>query len=1616
MKIHPLFLAVALTAVSLLPSRAAAADTDAGTPLITDKSQLSSPFSDYLEGTDIGALIDGNVSTFWHSDWHNRTEGDFHWIDIDLQQEVKGLMTLYMHRRNAENDHPTSVVVSTSTDGTDWQVADTVVLPYTGFNGVNSDPWAVKDPVRYLRFTVIDCAGSGTGFRKIWHAAELQVYLLSAATDYSTDVSGLCINEVQVANIDRFLDPSNNYGGWIELYNPTDRVVSLADATLRHTDFDGVTETCRLSLSHGMVPAGGYKVLWFDHNSQDGIYGGASHLQIPFKLDPEGGDIALVRADGTVGPGLHYLPAIARCSYARQTDGGDQWGWTFAPTPGTSNQASTFATRRWDAPEVDTPSMVIDGRTNITVKIPAGATLRYTKDGSTPTASHGLTSVTGRFTVTSTTIYRFVLVSKDALPSPVVTRSYIRQTGEYYLPVLSVATDPDHLYDDQIGVYTKGTNGVSGKGQSSPCNWNMDWERPVNMEYLVPKDGTYEMALNQETDFKIAGGWSRAYGGGNGWPMKASFRLKAGKVYEGLNSFNYSFYSGQKKYNKYKTLQVRNGGNDTYARFIDPAIQQIIIRSGFYVDCQDWQPCHVFFNGDYLGMLNIRDNNNRNFGESQYGIDTDEMDHFEIDPTVGYVQGDGDKEAMKQWIGLARQLASDPTNDDLWQQICALVDVDEFCNYMAAECYIGAGDWLTNCNNLKGFRSRKDNGRFHFVMFDTDSGFSNDNMIGSLYAMLNGYDGRFSEFDGKNPIVENFFNMLKYVPFKRQFANAFSLVAGSVFTPERSKEIINGMVATTQAALAIEGNSPSGSANWLAGVISDTGRRSTRLRNLRAFLGLSAPYNVALGANIPQARILVGGQEVPTGTFDGQLFPPVTLTAKAPAGYVFRGWKAVSSEVSNTVLVPYKSQWAYYDKGSLDGKNWKDTDYDERGWATGKAPMGYGSVGTSAGLADYNTTLDYGGNASNKRPTYYFRHRFQLTSLPGEDERIYLYYYIDDGAIFYVNGVEVGTYNQLSGSQYADYSTSYESNVAAFGKVEVPASLLRMGNNTLAVEVHNTSGSSSDIFFEARMVLVSASSSIISEEETFCLSEAHESGTYTITACFDPVGDQMAMWQAGASPLRINEVSAGNDIHMNDRFKRNDWLEVYNTTAEDIDMEGMYLTDDRKEPLKYRISAEGTDASTVVPAHGHRIIWCDKLSPVNQLHAPFKLSNADGAYVGLQAADGTWADEMVYMEQPRWHTYGRYPDGGVMTALTGQPTIEWANQLGSYDFAAIGSTPWQDNVVAITLALAEGWNWTSHNLQQPAHSSRFTPYAQCIRSEQAEAVLAEDGQWEDLMDALHPAAGYKLKMTRPTDITLRGELYDLEQPVTVHEGWNWLGVPLYNATALEAALSDYLPAEGDAVVGLEGFATFEEGAWKGTLQALSPGRAYLMRCGQPQTFRWTALSQPASRQKRYAPARVTEEISSWQPQPHAYPNVMNAVAVLYADGVPVTEGDFQVAAFSGDECRGTGTLIDGRLFFTVHGEGGEPLAFRVADSGGQVFTASQTLAMQPDAIMGSRVQPFRLDVTATALRQPNVVSAKVVKVAYYNASGMRVSHPGPGITFQQTTYADGQTLVKKILR
>lgn len=1586
------------------------AQDDGMTPLITKVSQLSSPFSDYLEGADIGALIDNNTGTFWHSDWHNQTEGDLHWVDIALDTPATGTFMLYMHRRNCANDHPTRVVISGSNDGTSWNEIYTAELPYEGFTGVSSEYFKITDAVKHIRLTVTDCTGESNSFRTIWHAAEIQLYQVSWQYEYNTDISDVRINEIQVANIDQFIDNSYNYGAWIELYNRADVMCSLNKAIVRHTDADGIIEQYKLSLSHGSIREKGFASLWFDHNGEDGNYGGKANLQVPFKLDPEGGTIELLNAEGYVVDAVDYPAAIARCSYARNSDGDGKWGWTADVTIKKSNAGIRFAEERLDAPVISKESTLFTDRISFNVEIPEGATLLYTDDGSTPTGTNGKVSNDGIFTTEKTAVYRFVLTADGMLPSQVVTRTFIKDVNSMEIPVLCISTAPANLYDDIIGVYTKGTNGIPGNGQGDACNWNMDWERPVNVEYLVKEDGAYRMVLNQEADFEIAGGWSRAYGGGNGWEMKSSFRLKAGKVFEGNNSFNYPIFP-DKPHNKYKTLQVRNGGNDTYARIYDAAIHQIFIRSGFYIDCQAWQPCHVFFNGRYLGMLNIRENNNKNYGESGYGIDTDEMDQFELNSSVGYEQKSGTRDAFWQWLILSKQLAADPTNEDIWQQISAMVDIDEYCNYMAAECYIGSGDWLTNSNNIKGFRSRNDGGKFHFVMFDADSSFGSTDMLNAVYNLLNGYDGRYSDNEGKNYLAEIFFNMLQYEPFRKQFINAFCIVDGSVMEPGRCKKIIDGMVAYTKDALAIEGNDPTGSAYRLYSNISSTSGRTMRIDNMKHFMNLTQEYKVILESNIPEARLLIDGQEIPTRRFNGTIFGPASITAEAPAGYLFKGWNVKSESVSTQDIVPFCSQWLYYDQGSLDNTGWKNPGYDADAWNSGKAPFGYGTVGTSANAADYNTVLDYGGDAGNKRPTYYFRKEFTLSKAPSYDEEYALCHYLDDGAIFYINGTEVGSYHCVSGSGYNDFSTEYEGNSAAYGSIEIPQGLLKEGSNTITVEVHNTSLTSSDIFFDAKLVKIESSGTNISNREELVLDKTMQSGTQHIVAVYERIENPKQLLERGASPVRINEVSAGNSIFINDHYKKNDWVELYNTTDHDIDIGGMYLSDTRSNPQKYRISAAGSMASTIIPAHGHLVIWCDKLQPISQLHAPFKLDNADGACITLQAEDGTWSDVMTYPAQDRWQSYGRYPDGGEHASYLDRPTIGMPNMIMASDYLAEDQGVWADHSMAITLELKKGWNWTSHNLNGAVHASRFTGYAQQITGQGTSYTRNDDSTWSGNLGALSPATGYKISMLTAADVTLRGDLFDADTPVTVKKGWNWIGCPLYNATAIDAALKGYTPAEGDAIIGINAFATYEDGEWEGTLASLTPGQAYLLKCGKQQTFRWNSLSRSKQKSRRYAaPESETPAGSPWHADMHAYPNAIGVIATL--DSEPANS--YTVAAFCGSECRGVAEVMNGVLYFNIYGEENDQIRFRLMESNGEILDLEQTITLIPESIVGSRKSPLLLDIGQTGIHTTALSGSQVISIEYYTLSGMRVSAPAPGILIQKTVYSDGHTKVRKI--
>ena len=356
---------------------------------------------------------------------------------------------------------------------------------------------------------------------------------------------------------------------------------------------------------------------------------------------------------------------------------------------------------------MDQESQVFGTRLTVCVNIPEGATLRYTTDGSTPTATHGQTSTDGLFYPDQTTVYRFVLVQEGWLPSPVVTRTYIYKDKDFTLPVFAVTTDEANLFGDDYGILVRGNgNGRPGNGQSTACNWNMDWERPVNFEYLTAEG---QMVVNQETGMERSGGWSRAWN-------PASFKIKANKRYELQNYLPYDFFPA-KPYLKHKTLQMRNGGNDNTCRIKDAALQEIIFRSGIDIDCQAYQPAMHYINGRYAGTINVREPNNKHFVYANYGLDDDEIDQFEMSPDSGYVQKCGTYTSMQRWLDLS-QRSGEAT---AYEEIRQMVDIDEYCNYMALVFYLANTDWPQN--NLKAFKPLTEGGKFRFVLYDLDGAF-----------------------------------------------------------------------------------------------------------------------------------------------------------------------------------------------------------------------------------------------------------------------------------------------------------------------------------------------------------------------------------------------------------------------------------------------------------------------------------------------------------------------------------------------------------------------------------------------------------------------------------------------------------------------------------------------------------------------------------------------------------------------------------------------------------------------------------------------------------------------------------------------------------------------------
>ncbi|WP_078427396.1 bacterial Ig-like domain-containing protein [Alkalihalobacterium alkalinitrilicum] len=164
------------------------------------------------------------------------------------------------------------------------------------------------------------------------------------------------------------------------------------------------------------------------------------------------------------------------------------------------------------------------------------------------------------------------------------------------------------------------------------------------------------------------------------------------------------------------------------------------------------------------------------------------------------------------------------------------------------------------------------------------------------------------------------------------------------------------------------------------------------------------------------------------------------------------------------------SEWKYLDDGSnqytsLDQMtDWRHPDYDDRQWKSGPALLGYG------GYNGEKTTVGFGPSSSNKYPTTYFRKTIEIEN-PDAVFDLNLSILRDDGAVVYLNGVEVFRNNMPEGEiGYLTLAASTIGKDYNYYSTEVVPTLLRKGENVLAVSIHQDRRSSSDIVFDLEMV------------------------------------------------------------------------------------------------------------------------------------------------------------------------------------------------------------------------------------------------------------------------------------------------------------------------------------------------------------------------------------------------------------------------------------------------------------------------------------------------------------------------------------------------------------------
>ena len=685
------------------------------------------------------------------------------------------------------------------------------------------------------------------------------------------------VNEVSASNWTTIQDNFNRNEDWIELYNSGPAAVDLGGWYLS----DSQNNNTKWQFPSGATIGGnGYLLVWC--SGRNASFGNVHHTN--FRLNQTDEERAVLSdPTGTIVSNfkLEQRTKIDH-SWGRTTDGAATWSLFTTPTPGAANTnpSNYYA----DKPLFSVEPGFYGGGISLELSSWApGVQIRYTLDGSTPTAASTLYA--GPINIGTTTVVRAYCIPNDATipPSFVETNTYfigashtvnvISVSGEQ-LPTLLGGTQIEPLghleYFSETGEFKGEASGEVNK------HGNDSWAYPQRgIDYIARDD----------------------FGLGDGMRFKV-FRTK--------------------NRDRFQRLILKAGASDNYpfenggAHIRDAFVQALSHEGDLRLDERTYEPCVLYVNGQYWGVYEVREKvDDHDFTKHYY--DQDRYDLQFLKTWGGTWQEYGAPEALNDWNDLRAYINANNMGDQAaFAYVESQYNWKSLVDYFVLNSYIVSRDWLNwNTGWWRGLNPLGDGRRWRYILWDMDACFGH-------YANFTNMPDVTANADPCN--VENLPNpggqghtvilqklMAENEMVRDYYVNRYIDLGNTLFSCDYMIPFLDSLVGLIAPEMpqhvARWGGSMNGWENNVQAIRDFIETRCVVIQQgLMDCYELEGPYDVVYNVNPPDAgRIRINSLTPDTYPFGGTYYGGIntTLAPIPEPGWVFSHWEVFGP---NTIL------------------------------------------------------------------------------------------------------------------------------------------------------------------------------------------------------------------------------------------------------------------------------------------------------------------------------------------------------------------------------------------------------------------------------------------------------------------------------------------------------------------------------------------------------------------------------------------------------------------------------------------------------------------------------------------------------------------------------------------